>query len=127
MPEKHLFEYAVIRLVPRVERGEYINVGVVLYCKPLRFLDFKYEVNKEKLASISPETDFKEACHHLESFKKICQSSSDSGLIGLQDMPSRFRWLIAKRSTIIQASEVHPGYCLNAEEKINEIFVTMVL
>lgn len=127
MPEKHLFEYAVIRLVPRVERGECMNVGVVLYCKSLRFLDFKFEVRHEKLTAFSPKTDFDEVIAHLTSFKKICQSTRDSGHIGLQDMPSRFRWLTAKRSTIIQASEVHPGYCLSAEEKLNEIFEAMVL
>ncbi len=127
MPEKHLFEYAVIRLVPKVERGERINVGVVLYCKSLRFLDFKYEVEPDKLAAISPKTDLPEVCNHLDAFNEICLGSKDAGPLGKQDIASRFRWLTAKRSTIIQASEVHPGYCEDAKEKLKKIFAEMVL
>jgi hypothetical protein len=126
MPEKHLYEYAVIRLVPKVERGECMNVGVVLYSKALKFLDFKYEVKQDRLMAFSPDTDFSEVCQHLESFNKICQSTPDSGFLGLQDIASRFRWLTAKRSTIIQPYEVHPGYCENPEIEIQDIFEKMV-
>lgn len=127
MPEKHLYEYAIIRFVPRVERGEYINVGVVLYCKSLKFLDFNFNPNEAKIKVLFADTDFEEVYKHLDSFQKICKGTKDSGLLGEQDMASRFRWLTARRSTIIQASEVHPGYCLNAEDELDSIFQKMVL
>ncbi|MCP9763096.1 DUF3037 domain-containing protein [Lacihabitans soyangensis] len=127
MQEKHLYEYAVIRLVPRVERGEYINIGVVLYCKSLKSLDFVFQVNKERILALFPKQDLTEVEIHLQSFEKICQGTPDSGLIGKQDLASRFRWLTARRSTIIQASEIHPGYCQQPMDALNRIFEEMVL
>ncbi|MCP9749240.1 DUF3037 domain-containing protein [Lacihabitans sp. CS3-21] len=127
MQEKHLYEYAVIRLVPRVERGEYINIGVVLYCKSLKTLDFVFQINKSRILSLFPEVDLEEVESHLLSFQKICQGTPDSGLIGSQDLASRFRWLTARRSTIIQASEIHPGYCQQPTAALNKIFEEMVL
>lgn len=127
MQEKHLYEYAVIRLVPRVERGEYINIGVVLYCKSLKTLDFLFQMNKDRILALFPELDLAEVESHLHSFKKICQGTADSGLIGEQDLASRFRWLTARRSTIIQASEIHPGYCHQPMDAFNKIFEEMVL
>jgi hypothetical protein len=127
MQEKHLYEYAVIRLVPRVERGEYINIGVVLYCKSLKTLDFVFQINKSRILSLFPEVDLEEVESHLFSFQKICQGTPDSGLIGSQDLASRFRWLTARRSTIIQASEIHPGYCQQPTVALNKIFEEMVL
>jgi hypothetical protein len=127
MQEKHLYEYAVIRLVPRVERGEYINIGLVLYCKSLKTLDFVFQINKSRILSLFPEVDLEEVESHLLSFQKICQGTPDSGLIGSQDLASRFRWLTARRSTIIQASEIHPGYCQQPTAALNKIFEEMVL
>ncbi|OYU65728.1 MAG: hypothetical protein CFE22_12520 [Cytophagaceae bacterium BCCC1] len=127
MQEKHLYEYAVIRLVPRVERGEYINIGVVLYCKSLKTLDFVFQINKSRILSLFPEVDLEEVESHLLSFQKICQGTPDSGLIGSQDFASRFRWLTARRSTIIQASDIHPGYCQQPTAALNKIFEEMVL
>lgn len=127
MQEKQLYEYAVIRLVPRVERGEYINIGVVLYCKSLKTLDFVFQINKSRILSLFPEVDLEEVESHLLSFQKICQGTPDSGLIGSQDLASRFRWLTARRSTIIQASEIHPGYCQQPTAALNKIFEEMVL
>lgn len=127
MQEKHLYEYAVIRLVPRVERGEYINIGVVLYCKSLKTLDFVFQMNKSRILALFPEVDLEEVESHLLSFQKICQGTPDSGLIGSQDYASRFRWLTARRSTIIQASEIHPGYCKQPKDALNKIFNEMVL
>lgn len=127
MPDKHVYEYAILRLVPRVDRGECINVGVVLFSKSLRFLGFKYILDEARVAAFSPETDIKEVKEHLLSFQKICDASKDSGLIGQQDQASRFRWLTAKRSTILQASEIHPGYADNPQEALNCIFEKMVV
>jgi hypothetical protein len=126
MQDKHLYEYAIIRLVPRVERGEYINIGVVLYCKNLKTLDFRFSLNKNRALTLFPQMDLNEVEDHLISFEKICRGTSDSGLIGLQDLASRFRWLTARRSTIIQASEIHPGYCSKPTDALDKIFKEMV-
>ena len=126
MQEKHLYEYAIIRLVPRVERGEYLNVGVVLYCKSLKTLEFQFQIDKNRLLALFPEIDLEDVKKHLIAFEKICKATPDSGLIGSQDVASRFRWLTAKRSTILQASEIHPGYCVNPTEALSKIFKEMV-
>lgn len=122
-----LFEYAIVRLVPLVEREEFINVGVILYCKPQNFLQMKYEVDKNKILSFRSTIDLVEITQHLESFCKVCAASPDSGEIGQLSMPERFRWLTGSRSTVIQASKVHPGLCENAGAMLEELFNTMVL
>ena len=127
MPEKHLFEYAVIRIVPRVEREEFINVGVILYGKSLKFLDLKYEVNEEKLSHFSDQLDIPEIREYLNAFAYICSGSADSGPIGKLDLPSRFRWLTATRSTIVQSSKVHSGFCDQPEMALKDLFTKFVL
>jgi hypothetical protein len=126
MQEKHVYEYAVIRLFPRVDRGECLNVGVVLYCKTLSYLGFRYELNESRVSAFSPEISVTEIKEHLDSFDRICQGIKDSGPIGKQDKASRFRWLTAKRSTIIQPSEIHPGYTTDPEETLEKLFFRMV-
>lgn len=126
MLDRVLYEYAVIRLVPSVDRGEFINVGVALFSKEKRYLKFKFELNNERLRSFAPNADLKEVKEHLIAFQKICEGGKEGGFIGAQDMPSRFRWLTAKRSTIIQSSEVHPGYTVDLDETLQCIFDQMV-
>jgi hypothetical protein len=121
-----LFEYAIIRVVPLVEREEFINVGVILYCKPQNFLKMKFEVNVEKLKIFRSSVSLDEINQHLDSFCKICAGSSDSGEIGQLSMPERFRWLTGSRSTVIQASKVHPGLCEDAGAMLEGLFNTMV-
>lgn len=127
MQERHLFEYAVIRVVPRVEREEFINVGVILYCSKQKFLEALYYINEEKLKTISPQTDIEEIQEYLQSFEKICRGGSKGGPIGQLPMAERFRWLTAVRSTVVQSSPVHPGLCLDAEETLNRLFSQFVL
>lgn len=127
MQERHLFEYAVIRVVPRVEREEFINVGVILYCSKQKFLETLYHINEEKLKTISPQTDIEEIQEYLQSFEKICRGGSKGGPIGQLPMAERFRWLTAVRSTVVQSSPVHPGLCLDAEETLNRLFSQFVL
>lgn len=127
MQERHLFEYAVIRVVPRVEREEFINVGVILYCSKQKFLETLYHINEEKLKTISPQTDIEEIQEYLQSFEKICHGGSKGGPIGQLPMAERFRWLTAVRSTVVQSSPVHPGLCLDAEETLNRLFSQFVL
>lgn len=127
MQGKHLFEYAIIRIVPRVEREEFLNVGIILYCKDLKFLDTIYLINKERLNALCAEVDCHEVEEHLQSFLKIAKGEKDGGPIAVLDLPSRFRWLTATRSTIIQTSKVHPGFCENPKETLQKLYTQLVL
>ncbi len=127
MPDKHLFEYAVIRIVPRVEREEFINAGVVLYCKGFRFLDCRFILKKDSLTALCTTLDCTELENYLHSFEKICAGDKTGGPIALLDAASRFRWLTATRSTVLQTSKVHPGFCANATEMLEQLFEKYVL
>jgi hypothetical protein len=127
MPGKHLFEYAVIRVVPRVEREEFLNVGVIVYCKDLRFLQTLYTVHKERLTALCGTMDCEEVEEHLRSFDKICKGSKEGGPIAQLDLASRFRWLTATRSTVVQCSRVHPGLCDDAGEVLQRLYSQLVL
>jgi hypothetical protein len=109
MPEQHAFEYAVIRVVPKVEREEFMNVGVILYCQSLSFLDALFTLDEERLHALSPGLETDEIKKHLSAFCTICKGGQEGGSIGKLDMGSRFRWLTATRSTVLQCSRVHPG------------------
>jgi hypothetical protein len=127
MQGKHLFEYAIIRIVPRVEREEFLNVGIVLYCKDRKYLDAKYSVNKERIAALCAEIDCNEVDEHLRSFEKIARGDKDGGSIGALDLPSRFRWLTATRSTVIQTSKVHPGFTEDPQSTLEKLYAQLVL
>ncbi|RAU83148.1 DUF3037 domain-containing protein [Pontibacter arcticus] len=127
MQEKHLFEYAVIRVVPRVEREEFMNVGVILYCAGKGFLQTRCTLNEARVQAFSPELDMDELQERLQAFDRICKGRSEGGTIGQLPIASRFRWLTATRSTIVQTSPVHPGLCEDPEEKINQLFQQLVL
>lgn len=127
MPENHLFEYAIIRIVPKVEREEFLNIGVVLYCKKLDFLEARYLVNEQKLRLFCDVLDLAELKNYLHSFEQICKGSKEGGPIAELDMASRFRWLTATRSTILQTSKVHPGLCEDAQEALERLFKQLVL
>jgi hypothetical protein len=127
MQGKQLFEYAVIRVVPRVEREEFLNVGIILFSKQQKFLQCIYQLNEERLRAICPTTDIAEIEEHLRSFERICMGSADGGPIAKLDMPSRFRWLTATRSTVVQTSKVHPGFCADLEEALMKLQAQLVL
>lgn len=127
MQENHLFEYAVIRIVPRVEREEFLNVGVILYSRKEEFLQTVFHLDKIKLNPFSDKLDIDEIENHLLAFERICNGGSDSGPIGQLDMASRFRWLTATRSTVVQTSKVHPGFCDKPGEAIQKLFNQLVL
>lgn len=126
MQEKHLFEYAVVRVVPRVEREEFINVGVVLFCRSQRFLQVKYHLNNQRLLAFYPQINIEQLSCYLEAFEKICQGHADGGAMAQQDIASRFRWLTANRSTVLQTSKVHPGLCNVPLDKLNSLFDELV-
>ena len=127
MQGKHLFEYAIIRIVPRVEREEFLNMGIILHCKDLKFLNTKYTINKERIGALCAEVDCTEVEEHLQSFEKIARGDKDGGLIAALDIPSRFRWLTATRSTIIQTSKVHPGFTENPQTTLEKLYEELVL
>ena len=127
MQEKHLFEYAIIRVVPKVEREEFLNVGVVLYCKNLNFLDALITMDKQRLNALCGEVDCSEIEEHLSSFKKISKGEAGGGPISKLDLPSRFRWLTATRSTAVQTSKVHPGLCDDPKQTLAKLHRQLVL
>ncbi len=127
MQENHLFEYAIIRVVPKVEREEFFNVGVVLFCKKQNFLEVKYTLKEEKLRMFCDELAMQDLKAYLSSFEKICNGSVDGGPIAQLDKASRFRWLTATRSTVIQTSKVHPGLSHDTKEALQKLFHQLVL
>jgi Protein of unknown function (DUF3037) len=126
MPEQHVFESAVIRVVPMVEREEFLNVGVILYCKDEKFLQLKFELDESRLKALCKGVNIEELREHLISFEQICRGGQGGGEIGKLPMPERFRWLTATRSTIVQCSKVHPGLCDDAGVMLERMFVQMV-
>ncbi|RZJ74082.1 MAG: DUF3037 domain-containing protein [Flavobacterium sp.] len=127
MQDKHLYEYAVIRVVPRVEREEFINAGIIVFCKRKRFIKMLFTVNESKLLILSPELDVSQLRLNLESFEKIARGSKDGGPIALFETAERFRWLTAIRSSVIQTSRPHPGFCTDLEQKALQLFQEIVL
>ncbi|GEO10055.1 DUF3037 domain-containing protein [Segetibacter aerophilus] len=126
MQEKHLFEYAVIRIVPRVEREEFLNVGVILYCSKERFLQSKFKLDKQRLIAFAQELDLLQIEKRLQAFDKICAGNFDGGPIAKLPLSSRFRWLTAARSTVVQISSVHPGMCSSAVDTLNRLYQQLV-
>lgn len=128
MPEMHLFEYAVIRVVPRVERGEFLNAGVILSCPSQGFLRSLHRFDENRMRAFgASDTDFEEWKQRLCAFEKICAGRKEGGPIGQLPPSVRFRWMTAARSTVIQTSPVHTGLCENAEETLARLFRELVL
>ena len=126
MPEKHLYEYAVIRIVPKVEREEFMNVGVILFSKQADFIKMRYEINENRLRAFSPELDIESFREHMEAFSKVCSGHETGGTIALLDIPERFRWLTALRSSCIQTSRPHVGFSANLDQTLNDLFRELV-
>ena len=122
MQERHLYEYAIIRVVPRVEREEFINVGVVLCHWKRDFLGCKIQLDTKKLLILDPLADVEMIQLNLASFEKICTGAVNGGNIATMDLASRFRWLTAMRSSIIQTSRPHSGYAEDLEKTLERLF-----
>ncbi len=110
MHNKQLFEYAIIRIVPRVEREEFVNAGVILYSRAFRFLQMRYQCSGDKIKCLYASTDMEMIKENMLSFEAICTGTDSKSPIAALDAAQRFRWLAAKRSTVIQTSQVHPGF-----------------
>jgi hypothetical protein len=126
VPAHSSFDYAVIRVVPRVEREEFLNAGVLLFCLERDFLAARIEVNASRLLALWPETDVELVRQHLEAIPRICAGSPDGGPIARLSLRERFHWLVSPRSTIIQVSSVHAGLCESPEAALDELFRQMV-
>ena len=120
------YEYAVIRIVAQVEREEFLNVGVVLFCAKRKFLRCRYKLNAARVSAVFPELDLAEIQEHLYSFERICHGAPDAGPISLLSPAERFRWLTATRSTVLQTSKVHPGLCGDPATMLDRIFEQQV-
>lgn len=127
MQERSLYEYAVIRVVARVEREEFLNVGVVLYAASTKFLQVRYTVCEAKLILIAPQLEISETAEHLAAFERIAKGDTTAGPIAFLPAPERFRWLTAVRSTIVQTSKVHTGFCREFGEEAERLFGLLVL
>ncbi|RUT71964.1 DUF3037 domain-containing protein [Flavobacterium cupreum] len=127
MQDNHLYEYAVIRVVPRVEREEFLNIGIILFCKRAKFIKVLFHINTAKIEALSDDFDIEQLECNLTSLAKIANGAKDGGPIAEMDIPSRFRWLTAIRSSAIQTSRPHPGLCEDLENTIQRLFAELVL
>ena len=126
MQPKHLYEYAIVRVVPIVEREEFVNAGVVLFCKRQRYVRMQYQLQEEKILALMPNADLDEIRKNLEAFFKISTGAKDAGPIAQLDPTDRFRWLTAVRSSSIQTSRPHPGICEDLDKAFEKLFSEMV-
>ncbi len=127
MSKSEIYEYAIIRLVPKVEREEFLNIGVILYSKRKDYLDIKIHIDEDRISAFSKDLDVAMIKEYLDGWFKVCKGSKEGGPIGKLDMHLRFRWLTANRSTIIQSSKVHPGYSSDPAEELDKLFLKFVV
>ena len=125
MSAQSSFDYAVIRVVPRVEREEFVNAGVIVFCLEKNFLAAKVRVNEERLKALWPEADIDLIKQHLEAFPKISAGDPDAGPIARLSLRERFHWLVSPRSTMIQISPVHTGICSDPQEALERLFTRL--
>jgi hypothetical protein len=126
VPAEYTYDYAIVRIVPRVERGEQINVGVILSCVDGDFLQARIELDPARLMALDPTLDVDEIKASLATIPAICRGGADAGPIGELPARGRFRWLVSPRSTVIQMSPVHTGRTSNPEAALERLLETMV-
>ncbi len=126
MPALHSYDYGIVRLVPRVERAEFINVGALVLCRARRFLAARIALDPARLAALWPSLELEEVQTHLELFPRICAGGAKAGPIGQLSQTERFHWLVAPRSTIIQVSPPHSGLCADPQVALDNLIETFV-
>lgn len=127
MQDSHLYEYAVIRVVPRVEREEFLNIGIILFCKKAKFIKVLSHIDDAKVEALSNDFDIEQLHCNITALKKIASGDKEGGPIGQMEIPERFRWLTAIRSSAIQTSRPHSGLCEDLEKTIQRLFEELVL
>ena len=126
MSRLRTYDYAIVRVVPRVERGEFVNAGIILSCDVERILLAKIELDEAALRALDPHVDLELVKQSLASIPKICAGGAGAGDIGKMTSRERFHWLVAPRSTIVQTSPVHTGQCARAPESIDQLLEHMM-
>ncbi len=125
-PTHSSYDYALVHVVPSVERGEYCNVGVILFCRTRRFLGMLVYLDKHRLSVLAPTLDLESVTQHLNHLERVCAGGKTAGPIGELAQSERFHWLVSPRSTIIQVSPVHSGLCQNPQATLQHLLDTMV-
>lgn len=121
MPERLEFDYAIVRVVPRVDREEFLNVGVILFCRERRFLDARMKMDPARLARVAPDLDVGAVQAQFDVITRVCAGGAAAGPLGAQDQAERFRWLTSPRSTTIQTSAVHCGLSADPAAALDEL------
>ena len=124
MPTLNSFDYAIVRVVPNVEREEFINVGVILFCRTQRFLEAQIELDTDRLLALAPQIDIVKVQNHLALIPRIC--AGDDSPIGRLSQAERFHWLVTPRSTTIQVSPVHTGLCSDPKRALEQLVRSLV-
>ena len=120
------YDYAIVRVVPHVERGEFVNAGVVLFARTARFLEVRIELDEARLLAVAPEVDLDEVRSHLAAFEAVASGAADGGPIAELDQSRRFHWLTSPRSTVIQTSPVHVGRCDEPATALEDLMNSLV-
>jgi len=126
VPAPVSFDYAVLRVVPRVERDEFVNAGVILFCLQRDFLGARVALDRARLQALFPGTDLDVVEEHLQAVPRVCRGGPGSGPIGALSRRERFHWLVAPRSTVIQVSPVHSGICHDPERALEALLDRLV-
>lgn len=126
MLARHTFDYAVVRVVPRVERAEFVNAGVILFCRTLEFLGAQVELDSHRLLALAPGIDLAVVERHLATIPVVCAGGLPAGALGRLSPSERFHWLAQPSSSLIQASPVHSGFCADPGATLNRLLETMV-
>lgn len=126
MPAQSSFDYAVVRVVPRVEREEFVNAGVILFCLGRDYLAARVELDRDRVRALCPEVDLALVEEHLAAIPRICAGGEEGGPVGRLPARERFHWLVAPRSTMIQISPVHVGLCEDPERALEHLMDRMV-
>lgn len=127
MQGKNLYEYAVIRIVPRIEREEFLNVGVITFCKSPRFLKVLFHIDRERISAFCKDVDFQVLEKHLLALEHVCKGAKEGGPVAEWDIKERFRWLTAVRSSLLQTSRPHNGFSSDMEKTTQCLFEELVL
>ncbi|MCP9959810.1 MULTISPECIES: DUF3037 domain-containing protein [Streptomyces] len=126
MTERNVFEYALLRVVPRVDRGECFNAGVVVYCRARSFVAARTHLDEGKLAALDPRADVTGVRAALRAVEGVCRGGEDAGQAGRDDAGRRFRWLVAPRSTVVQPGPVHTGLTADPEAEVERLLDLLV-
>jgi hypothetical protein len=127
MPATSSYDYAIIRIVPHVERGECVNAGVILFCRTRRFLGARFHLDTARLRALAPQLDSAAVQDELNAIARICEGGPAAGTLGQMSQSERFHWLVSPRSTVIQTSPVHMGKCVDPEAALAHLLQSLVM